>query len=536
MSSATSAETASNKCEDTRSLARKILSRQVLLSDLAILAYFASLKFLFLFLINEEYGFHRDEFLYIAMRDHLAWGYLEVPPSIAFFAKLSGGLFGDSLYAFRFFPAWTGAATVFIIGLMTRELGGGRFAQVLAALAFIVSPACLRINILFQPVSFDLFYWVMGGYLLIRLLKKSQPHLWIAMGLICGLGLMNKYTMLLFGFGLLVGLLLTYHRKMLLTIWPWLVGAIVFLIILPNLVWQFNHGWPLFEHLQELSRSQLVNVRPSEFMIMQILMNLSTFPIWMIGLYFCLISENGRLYRPLGWMYLSILAILLFLSGKAYYLLPAYPMLFACGSFAIEKFIIRKNWRWLKPAIVTLVVINSIVPIPYGIPIMSVNTFKKYAQFMAENFKLVEPLRWETGEIHSIPQDFADMFGWENQVATTARVFYTLSDEEKASCTIFAGNYGEAGALGYFGDRYDLPKPICVNGSYYLWGPGNSSGEILLTVGISREYLEGNYAEIELAATITHEIARETDIPIYICRNPKTSLREAWPKLKQYRY
>ncbi|UCE05201.1 MAG: glycosyltransferase family 39 protein [bacterium] len=506
------------------------------MSNVAILVCLALIKLLIHVLTNGQYGFHRDEFLYMAMGNHLDWGYVELPPGVGAVAHFSNGLIGDSIFAVRFFPALVGAGIVMLIGLMVRELGGKRYAQILSGLAFIISPAYLRSNTLFQPVSFDQFFWVLSAYLFIKILKKDDPKRWLVLGLVMGLGLMNKYTMLLFGFGLLMSIVLTSHRRMLITKWPWIAGFTAFIIFFPNLIWQHNHNWVFFEFIRELSKQQFVNVQPADFIIGQILMNMQALPIWIIGLYYYIFSRDGKPYRPLGLMYIIFLVVLLIARGKAYYLLPAYPMLFAAGSCEIEKYITQMNWNWLKPAIVISMIIISIGVIPYGLPILPVETFQKYAKFMSENLGLSGPLRWETGKIHSLPQDYADMFGWENQVATVANVYHRLSPEEKKKCVIFASNYGEAGAIDYYGKRYDLPKAINVSGSYYTWGPGSLPAEILITIGLSEDVFDNWYEEVELVTTITHEYARENNVPVHIARKPQISLQDLWPRLAKYRF
>jgi hypothetical protein len=287
--------------------------------------------------------------------------------------------------------------------------------------------------------------------------------------------------------------------------------------------------------MKVLRETQLVNVMPINFTLDQFLLNgLISAPIWLIGLYFFLFSKQGKAYRPLGWIFLSILIALLVLSGKAYYLLPTYPMLFAGGAYALERFIVARRWNWLKPVIIVLSV--NLLTMPYGLPILPIKTAEKYFGFLAENLGIWGPLRWETGKIHSIPQDFADMFGWENQVATVAEVYHRLTPQEQAQCIIMGGNYGETGAINYYRDKYDLPRAVGVNGSYYLWGPGKASGEIMIAIGISKESLEQYFGSVELAAVAAHDIAREREIPVYICRNSNTSLQELWPQLGRYRY
>ncbi len=495
----------------------------------------ALLKFLLPFLAHSEFEFHRDEFLYIAMGQHLDWGYLENPPMIGLIAALSRLLFGDSLFALHFFPALTGAAVVILIGLLARELGGGRFAQALAAFAYIMAPAFLRTNALFQPVCFDQLAWVLAAYLFILILKKETPRRWLAFGVALGAGLLTKYTMLLFGFAILASLPLTPGRRMLQTKWPWIAATISFMMLLPNLIWQHAHGWPVIEHMLTLSRNQLMHVEPAGFVLMQLLMSFAAFPVWMVGLYFYF-SREGQAFRAIGWSYVVCFMLLLFFSGKAYYLLPAYPMLFAAGGVVLEKYIVRTQRLWLRPALLGFIFIFNLIGVPYGIPLLSVTSFQKYAAFMANHMGLAEPLRWEDGVLHNIPQDYADMLGWENQAAVVAKVYHGLAPQEREQCVILASNYSQAGALEYYGKKYVLPQVISYHGSFYLWGPGQASKEILLTVGIDAEDLQPHFQQIESAGTITHPFARENDVPILICRGAHVSLQEAWPRLASERF
>lgn len=515
---------------------REIFSRKYLLSEVAVLVYLASIKLLIPLITSSDFGFHRDEFLYIALGEHLDWGYLEVPPGIAVLANISRWLFGDSLFGLRFIPALTGALTLLLTGLIVRQLGGGRFAQILAAVAYLFSLVYLRINLLFQPVTFDLFYFVLGTYLFIRILKKDEPKTWLLLGAVVGLGLLNKYTMLLFGFGIAVGMLLTYHRSHFRNKWLWLSALIALVIWLPNLLWQHSHGWPIFEHMRVLSERQLANVEPTTFLLVQVLMNLYATPIWLIGLYFYLLSRDGGAYRPIGWLYVSILAVLLLLSGKVYYLAPAYPMLFAAGSVLIEKYIRRTARNWLKPAIITFVAAGSSTLIPVGVPLFSVETMIRYFDFTAKHMGLDEARRWETGEFHELPQDYADMLGWEEQVAALAKTYHSLPDKEKEKCAILTSNYGEAGAIDYYGKRYGLPKSICPSSSYWLWGYRDYSGEILVTIGIHEEDFAEFCDDVDPGAAFNYPHARESGVPIYILRSPKITLAEVWAHQEKHRY
>ena len=340
---------------------KTIFPREQLISANYILAYLVLLKLLIHFFTMSEYGLHRDEFLYLAMGERLDWGYLEVPPSIAFMARFTRAFLGDSVFAIRLLPVISGAFIVLLTGLMARELGGGRFAQGLAALAVVVSPAYLRSTMLFMPVVFDQLYWVAGAYLTIKILKSGEDKWWLVLGVLSGIALMNKYTMLLFGFGLFIGLLLTPQRRMLLCPSPWQAALIALCIFMPNLIWQHIHGWPVFEHMQALSKHQFIHVQSAGFLLMQFLMNLFTAPVWILGIHFFLFSKAGKPYRVIGWIYVTAITVLLLFSGKAYYLLPVYPMLFAGGAVLFEKHLASAKRFWLKPALISVILFGNII-------------------------------------------------------------------------------------------------------------------------------------------------------------------------------
>lgn len=497
-------------------------------TEISVLCYLALLKLLIHMLTNGQYGFHRDELLYLAQGEHLSWGYLEIPPFLAALGNFSRLLLGDSLTAVRFLPAIAGAAMVFMTGLMARELGGGRFAQFLSAIAMIASPLFLGAGNLFQPVAFDQLFWVVGTYFLILFIRRQDPRLWLILGLIIGIGLLNKYTMLLFGFGLLVGLLLTDSRSVMLTKWPWLAALMAAVIFSPNIIWQIQHGWPLVAHLSALAESQLAHISPIDFLLGQLWMHAFTIPVWLTGLVYAFLPGEGKPYRPLGWIYVVNLLVLLFLSGKIYYLGPAYPALFALGAFAIERFISTREWHIAKVALPVVIVALNLPAVPYALPVLSITKFEAYAHYVATRLGFSSPLRWETGQIERITQDYADMFGWEEQAATVSRIYHSLPPDERSQCTIWGGNYGEAGAIDLFGEKYGLPKAICHNSSYYLWGPGEASSEVGIHIGYDWDAFQDLFHESQLVAVITHEWARENNVPVYVFRGAKIPFSEMW--------
>jgi hypothetical protein len=513
---------------------RKLLSRQTLLSDTAILIYLALFKLIVQWLTSGGYGYFRDEFYYIAASQRLQFGYLEFPPMIALITAFTRVTLGESLLALDFFPALAGALLVLLTGLMARELGGGRFAQVLAALAAIVAPVYLGADALLTMDTFDQLWWVLAAYIVIRILKPA-PHrdaspTWLLFGLVAGVGLMTKLTMLFFGSALVVGLLLTPARKHLTSKWLWLGGLIAFACVLPYIGWEFANGWPTLQFWKAYASGKTYPVTPIEFLLQQIvLVHPLLLPLWLAGLGYTLFSQEGKTYRPLGIAYVVLFVAFMLTQAKDYFLAPAYPMLFAAGVLVIERFCSQPRWNWVKPSYASLVVIGGILTAPLVLPVLPVETYVR----LFGNSPKVQTERLQTGQL---PQYFADRFGWRNLTAAVAQVYKSLPPEDQAKTCIFASNYGEAGAISFFGKAYGLPPVISGHNQYYLWGPGNCTGQVLITVGVPQKDVEGGFDSVTVAATTTCKYCMpfESNLPILICRGLKGSIKELWPGVRNY--
>jgi hypothetical protein len=518
-------------------LSRPNFTRLNLTGDLAVLSYLSLSKLLLHFLTNHAYGYFRDELYYLACGEHLAWGYVDQAPLIALVARVTRALFGDSLFAIRFFPAVAGACLVFVTGLIARELGGRRFALVLASIAVIVAPGYLALNTLLTMNAFEPLVWALCAYLLVRILKTGDARLWPWFGAVAGIGLMNKHSTLVFGFAVAVSLLLTPARKYFLSKWLWLGGAVALVIFLPNVLWQIAHDFPTVEVLRNADKNQNLPVSPLEFFKGQLqLVQPLTFPVWAAGLWFYLGTKSGRPYRALGWTYAVMFALMIVMRAKIYYLLPAYPILFAAGAVWWENFFARlaqrrRAWRWLKPATVAALLVGGATTAPLALPVLPVETFIRYQRALGLEAPRTEKLR-----LAELPQHFADMFGWQEMTETVARVYKSLPAEERPRCAIFAGNFGEAGAIDFFGARYGLPKSIGKHQNYFLWGPREYTGECVITVGERLEGVQKSFDRVELAATFSHPyvLPHENNLPIFVCRRPKAPLKEIWPRVKCY--
>ena len=289
----------------------------------ALALYLSALKLLIHLLTNGGYGYFRDELYYLACGEHLDWGYVDQAPLIAVVAWFERAVFGDSLFALRLLPALAGAATVLLTGLIAREVGGRRFAVLVACLSVIVAPYFLSLNTLLTMNAFEPLFWVACAYILVRILKYGESRLWILFGLVAGLGLMNKHSTLAFGFAIVVGLAVSNSRGQFLNPWLWAGGAVALVVFAPNVIWQIQHGWPTVEVLRNADKNQNVAFSLAEFVKGQVLlMHPLTLPVWAAGLYFYLFRKEARPVRALGWAYVALFALMVVFRAKVYYLTP----------------------------------------------------------------------------------------------------------------------------------------------------------------------------------------------------------------------
>ncbi|GAK61713.1 glycosyl transferase family protein [Candidatus Vecturithrix granuli] len=479
------------------------------------------------------YGYFRDEFYYLACADHLAWGYVDHPPLSIGLLWLSRTFLGDSLPALRLLPAIAGALVVWWTGLIACEFGGRRFAQVLAALAVSIAPLFLAIHGFYSMNSFDHLFWVLSVYILARLIKTHNPRWWLLLGFVLGLGLLNKISMLWFGFGLTIGLLLTPLRRYFLTKWPWIAAAIAFMLFLPHVLWQIAYDWPTLEFMQRAASLKMVLKSPLEFFGGQILgMHPFTLPIWLSGLYAYFGFKPLRRFQIFGWIYIAVFLFLFFNgASRDYYLAPAYPMLFAAGAIVIEQLTRYRRRPWLKPLSLILLLIGGLITLPLVLPVLPVETYIRYQAKLG-----IAPSSEEKTALGQLPQHYADRYGWPEMAAAVARVYQSLSPQEQAICGIFIENYGEAGAIDFFGTQYGLPRAISGHNNYWLWGPGEASGEVMIHVGGNLTQLQQIYTDVRQAAVFTCEYCMpyENNLPIYIGRGLRQPLDEIWPLAKNY--
>jgi hypothetical protein len=502
-----------------------------LAGDLSIAWLLAAAAVLLQMLTNARYGYFRDELYFLACSDHLAWGYVDFAPLVALLARVSRVALGDSLHALRFLPALAEGGQILITGFIARELGGKRFAIFLSGLSVLLAPVILGNATRLSMNPFEPLFWMGAAYFLLRAINRDQPRLLLASGVLLGLGLENKHSTAFFLVSLTIGLLLSPSRRLLLTRWFWLAAAIVFLIFLPNLVWQYTHHFPTLEALSNVRKTHKnIELPPLPFLRQQIMMLLPISAlVWIPGLAFLLLNSKAQKYRCLGITYLVFLAVMMMLKGKDYYLAPIYPMLFAAGGVFWEAIIAaRPRMRWIKVAIPAAVLALGVIAIPLDVPVLPVDKIVPYMQALG-----MQMSRTEVQDRGPLPQHFGDEFGWEEMVAATAEIYNSLPAEERSKTGILAGTYGDAGAIDFFGARYGLPKSISPHQNYYYWGPREYTGESLILLHYDLAEAQHGCQSVQTGPTLNHPYAmQEQHYTILVCRRSKIPLADAWSRLK----
>ena len=489
--------------------------------DLAVLVGLAGATLAVHLLTGGRYGFHRDELATLDDARHLAWGYVAYPPVTPFFARLSLDLFGTSLTGFRFFAALADAVGVVIAGLIARELGGRRAAQLLAALA--TTPFCLGAGTLMQYVSFDYLAWILTAYFVTKVLNSGNPRWWLGVGISIGFGMLTKYSMLVCVAGVVAAVLLTGLRRDLKSKWLWLGVICSLLIFLPNLVWQIRHDFVSLDFLRHIHERDIRIGRTKDFLPDQLKLTLFALPLALIGLHFYFFAPNGRRFRALGWIYIVPFILFFIMKGRGYYLEPAYPVLFAGGSVWVEEIVLRigqtgRGLAWT--ALGLAMVANILIIAAFFLPLAPINS------------------GWWFSAV-KINGDLAEEIGWPELVEEVARVRDSLPPNERSRMAILAGNYGEAGAVNLYGPHHGLPSAICGTNSFWARGYGDPPPETVIVLGLSREYLERHFESCGVAGRITNRqnVANEesTEHPdIFVCRGLRGSWPEFWKGFRRY--
>ncbi|MGP6159472.1 MAG: glycosyltransferase family 39 protein [Vulcanimicrobiaceae bacterium] len=481
------------------------------------------------YLTAGRYGYQRDELYFIECARHLAWGYVDQPPLIALIAMLTERLFGDSLRELRLLPAMAAGATVAIAGLLARRAGGGLAAQAIAMLGVALAPFFLAVGNLLTMNAFEPLIWMGAAFLLVKAEEKDEPIVWAGLGIVVGLGLINKYTMFFFAGASIVALALSPSRGVLRRRGFFAAAAIALAFVAPTLVWQARHGWPQLAVLRNAAADKNIVVGPLTFYVQQILMmNPLAAPVWIAGLWTLL--RNRR--APLHWYglaYVLLSIVYLSLGAKVYYLAPIYPVLFATGAPLVERTLARARWTLVAYPLAMLAVGLAIAPEAF--PLLPLRAFLVYQRFID-----VRGVKMERHPEGRVPQQFADQLGWGKLVSTVADAYAKLPPAQQREAAIFTHDYGQASALDFFGARYGLPRAISGHNEFYLYGTRGASGHVVLAVDVDRALLQSEFRRIERVAVYHDEYVLPdfNDFPIYLCTQPIRPLTAWWPAAKRY--
>jgi hypothetical protein len=475
------------------------------------------------FLQDQVWEPHRDELLYLAEARHMAWGYMEAPPLLSVFARLTN-LLGGANWAIKIWPSLAGALTYVLVGRLVLHLGGRWFALVLAWMPFMAG-AWLRMHFLFQPNFLDIFFWTAMAYGLTRFQQTGKPlHLYIA-GVSFGLGMLSKYSMAFYATGLLAGILLAWDRKVLANRHFYYAISLGFLIFLPNLVWEARHSFPVVYHMRDLQEDQLQYLNRWTFLTDQFLYNIATLFTWVTGLIW---AARTKQYRFVAWAFVVTLSLLLLGHGKSYYSQGAYPILFAFGAPRLEA------WanKWWRIAMLAFSLFIGFREVPLLLPIKAPAPLAEY--YVGHPLaRAVGALRWEDQQDHPLPQDFADMLSWEEMTQKVAKAYASLDSTEKAHTLLFCDNYGQAGAVNYYGPKYHLPTAYSDNASFLYWMPQDYDRfDVLLLVSDDPHEMEHKFIKefksVPLVDSITNPYAREHGSLIILMKGPSEAFREAF--------
>ncbi|HEX7332131.1 MAG TPA: glycosyltransferase family 39 protein [Pyrinomonadaceae bacterium] len=485
---------------------------------------------------STRYGYFRDALYYLACSEHLAFGYVDQPPLIALLGWFARHTLGTSLPALLFWPALAGAARIVLMAAFARELGAGRFGIVLAAVLGATPGVWWVIDHQFAMNSLEPLFWGGCAYVLLRLINTGNPKLWLAFGVLAGIGLLNKYSIGIFATALIAGLLLASQRRLLFTPWLLLGGAIAFLIFLPNLIWNIQNNWPFLELMRNIrATGKDVVLPPAQYLLQQVMMlNPVSFLFWFGGLLFYFLSRDAKRYRVFGWAFVITILFFMITHGKDYYSASAYVMLFPAGALAVERLLAArpKLQTILRPACFVWLMLGVLPLLPLVLPVLPIETFLHYQSQLP--FEVPKTERSFVGE--TLPQYYADEFPWPGLVDAVARVYHSLPPEEQQRVAIFGNNYGQAAAVDFFGPQYGLPKAISGHQNYFLWGPRHYTGDIMIVLGDEESDAREHFDSVTVAATLNNPYAyRYENLPILLCRGLKWNLQSEWARVKNWR-
>ncbi len=499
-------------------------------SSLFVILIFAFIKLILHLVFANGYGYFIDELYTIACGEHLSFGYVDIPPLVPFLSRLSGIVFGYSLFGIHILPAVSGSLFILFTGLFTRELGGGRIAVAFACLAALLDITWLIDGSMFAYDNFDLLFTLIFLFTLLRLIKTGNTKMFILIGFIAGICIMTKFTLLFMAIALVPSLLLTSRRKLFASGWLWAGILIAAIMTVPYLLWQYSHGWPYLEYLANYSKSGTYHASVFEYLGMTVIFVNFALGIWVMGFIYFFRDPGGKKYMLFGFLpaFLFLVLFVIF-KAKYYMIMVSYVPLLAGGSIMLEKYVTKPFWIGVNAFILLL----GLFFIPIALPVL---TPPQLEAFYSGIGSIRGGIKLDNSKSSVFPQWTADRFGWEQSVQAIAGVYNSLPEEDRAKCAIFCSNYGDAGAVDLLGGKYGLPKSISGILSYYIWGPGNNTAEIAIVKGVPKEKLDLLYSSVTEAAPYYNKYAMPyRNVPIYLCRGLKKPIGEIWKYFKYYR-
>lgn len=488
-----------------------------------ILIGFIILKFALQYvLLSPQYDLHRDEYLHLDQAHHLAWGYLSVPPVTSWISYIVF-LFGNSIFWVKFFPALFGVLTLIVVWKTIEILKGNLYALILGATCILFS-SLLRINMLYQPNSLDVLCWTTFYYVVILYITTEKTKWLYVAAVVFAFGFLNKYNILFLLIGLLSALLLSAQRRILAekNLYFALIPGLI--LILPNLLWQYNNQFPIVHHMKELAETQLVNVDRIGFLKEQILFFIGAFPVILLALYALLFYKPFSKYRFFFATMIFTLIVFLYFKAKAYYAIGLYPIYIAFGAVFLSN-VLNVGWkRYLQPVFI-------LIPLLFFIPMYNLvfpNKSPEYIVNHSEKYKELGMLRWEDGKDHALPQDFADMLGWKELARKTDSVYAALSNKKET--IVLCDNYGQAGAINYYTKKGI--KAVSFNADYVNWFNLDVQYKNLIRV---KEYEEDSnefketspyFESSSIAGEITNKYAREYKTTIFVFTGAKVNINK----------
>jgi hypothetical protein len=478
------------------------------------------------------YGYFRDELYYIACAKRLGAGYVDHPPFSIYVLALVRLLIGDSVFAIRLVPALTSALSVALVCGLVLKMGGGRAALIVAALAFTCSGQILGYHAFYSMNSLDILFWLVAAYVLVGLVEQPTTRRWVTLGLVLGLGLLNKTSVLWLGAGIAAALLLTDLRSQVRTRGPWLAGAIALLVFSPYVLWNLALGSPHLEFMRNASAEKYSSLTRGRFVADQVMnMNPTVVLVALLGLGWYLLAKDGRRFRSLGIVFVTVFAIL-FLNAhsKSEYIAAAYTLLFAGGGVVIE----RAGQRWgraIPVAAGALLVAMGLVVLPLALPMLPVETYVRYTRALG-----IAPSTAEAKELAELPQFYADMHGWEDLARNVSAAYLSIPEAERPTTVALVSNYGEAGALEHFARKYPLPRVLCTHNSYWFWGVGDTRITTFIRLGGALDDYREYYGDVTQAGvhTCRYCMPYENDLGIFIARQRRVPIEKAWGDLKHF--